>query len=127
MGKFLKFSFAFILLCVAVGMVAAAVNPSPQGGSGPEPLNEMQLIVKFSPDCQLQIEHQLRDPGSTEFDYPPSVIAPTAGADGGARLWTVIESFRSRNGFGGMNRGGAVCHSRDDGTVVDLKFAKGTR
>jgi hypothetical protein len=81
--------------------------------------NPIALQVKFSAPCQVEVQHRLRDPDSAKFDYPAAI---TRGADG---LWTVRETYRARNGFGGMNQGVAVCHIKDDGeTVVDVKMSK---
>jgi len=74
----------------------------------------MTNLLKFSPVCQVEVKHHLRDPDSVTFDYPATVTH-------GAKGWGVRETFRARNGFGGMNRGSAVCKLREDGTLISAE------
>lgn len=77
---------------------------------GERQLDKLELQVV----CQMDIQEQLRDPGSyRESSFTHSITGPK-----GSRKGTMIMSFRAKNGFGGYGAEKAKCEAYEkDGKI----------
>lgn len=94
------------------------------GGGTPEPPKSKNLngnevgqpLMMGRSGCERVLKKLLRDPNSLEEDqYVITEASPTS--------WAASMSFRSRNGFGGMNAGQAICTF--DGTMYNVRITAG--
>lgn len=107
--------FAAALAALSLTLTACGGTPEPKsknlGG------NEVgQKLIYGRSGCERTLKKLLRDPGSLEaYEYTVTEASPTA--------WAASMSFGSRNGFGGMNRGEAVCTF--DGNEYTIQVVNG--
>jgi hypothetical protein len=93
-----------IVVALALGIGMCTSSPEPKTKSKNLDGNEVgqPLVMDSKIGCELTLKKLLRDPESLQRDeYIATEASPTA--------WAANMSFRSRNGFGGMNLMQAVC------------------
>lgn len=93
-----------VALALGIGMCTSSPEPKTKTKSKNLDGNEVgqPLVMDSEIGCELTLKKLLRDPESLQRDeYIATEASPTA--------WAANMSFRSRNGFGGMNLMQAVC------------------
>lgn len=103
-------------IALASALLLAACGPTKPKNPN---LNENvvgEALVMGRTGCERTLKGLLRDPNSLEEEeYVITEASPSS--------WTARMAFRSRNGFGGMNRGVASCSF--DGEQYQVRILEG--